>query len=167
MTGPAQPITLGRIVGLFGVRGWVKVFSYTEPRENILEYSAWWLARDERWARLAAGRRQGAGIVARLEGFEDRDAAAQLLEQSVCIDRAQLPPAEEGSYYWADLEGLEVVTERGEALGRVSHLFRTGANDVLVTEGERERLIPFIQGEVVREVDLKGGRIRVAWDPDF
>lgn len=171
MAGPeraiTQPVTLGRIVGLFGVRGWVKVFSYTELRDNILAYPVWWLARDERWARVAEGRRHGAGLIARLEGTQDRDAAARLVDQEILVDRAQLPPPEEGTYYWADLEGLEVIGLDGRVLGRVSHLFRTGANDVLVVQGKRERLIPFLQGDVVREVDPEGGWIRVDWDPEF
>ncbi len=169
MTGQQEKwIVLGRVSGLFGVRGWVKVHSDTEPRENILGYPDWYLKQAGQWVRhrLRDGHRQGKGIVARLEGCSDRDRAAALMGAEIAIPRGQLPTAAEGEYYWADLEGLLVFTGEGRELGRVQRLFRTGANDVLVVLGERERLIPFIDG-VIGDVDLQQGRLTVEWDPDF
>ena len=162
-------VVLGQVNGLFGVRGWVKVFSHTDPRENILRYGPWRLTLEgrSREFRVLEGRRQGKGIVARLEGLDDRDQAAAWLGAEISVPREQLPEPGPGEYYWADLIGLEVKTMDGVALGRVSHLFRTGANDVMVVQGERERLVPFVQEDVVREVDLEAGRIRVVWDPEF
>ena len=154
-----QPVILGRIVGLFGVRGWVKVHSYTEPREAVLDYRDWLLNRDGEWQPigLAEGRQHGKSVIARLAGVDDRDAA---------VDRDALPDAEEGHYYWADLEGLTVVHKDGTELGRVAYLMATGANDVLVVDGAAERLIPFVPGTVILDVDLAAGVIRVDWEWD-
>jgi 16S rRNA processing protein RimM len=163
-----QPVILGRVVGLFGVRGWVKVHSYTEPREALLEYRGWLLGRDGDWqpVEVAEGRQHGKGIVVRLQGIEDRDAAAELLGSDIGVDRDVLPEAEDGRYYWADLEGLTVVDRDGTELGKVAYLMATGANDVLVVDGPVERLIPFVPETVILDVDLAAGVIRVDWEWD-
>jgi 16S rRNA processing protein RimM len=165
---PTDVIVLGRIVGLFGVKGWVKVYSYSRPREAILEHSIWRIRSAGGWNEyeVAEGRMQGGGVVARLEGIVDRTAAAALIGADIAIERSQLPALKPGEYYWADLEGLTVVNLGGVELGTVSYLFETGANDVMVLQGERERLIPYI-ASVIREVDLERGVIRVDWDKDF
>jgi 16S rRNA processing protein RimM len=162
-------IILGRVSGLFGVRGWVKIYSHTSPREGILQYKTWYLNRNGGWQEheLAAGHAQGKGVVAKLAGFEDRDQAAELISVDIGVKREQLPKLKPGEYYWSDLEGLRVENLDGVDLGVVSHLFETGANDVLVVKGERERLIPYIPGMAVKAVDLQLGRILVDWDPDF
>ena len=159
---------LGRVVGLFGVKGWVKVFSYTDPREAILEYGRWFLKQGGGWRTVVVceGRRQGKSVVARLEGIEDRDGAAVLIGCEIAIEHGDLPTPEAGRYYWADLEGLQVVNPEGIELGRVAYLLETGANDVLVLDGERERLIPFVAGQVVLDVDLAAGVIIVDWEWD-
>jgi 16S rRNA processing protein RimM len=159
-------VTVGRVVGLFGVRGWVKVYSYTRPREAILNYGPWLVdvAGALREFDVVEGRVQGKGVVARLKGFDDRDQAAALIGGDIAVGMSQLPPTTENEYYWAQLEGLRVVTLNGEELGSVSHLFETGANDVMVVKGERERLIPFSK-VFVQRVDLESGEIRVDWDP--
>jgi 16S rRNA processing protein RimM len=161
-------VILGRIVGLFGVRGWIKVYSYTEPREAVLDYRDWLLDRDGDWQRveLAEGKRHGKAVIARLEGIDDRDAAAELIGSDIGVDRDALPEPEEGHYYWADLEGLAVVHRDGTELGRVVCLLATGANDVLVVDGPVERLIPFVPGTVILDVDLAAGVIHVDWEWD-
>jgi 16S rRNA processing protein RimM len=161
-------VILGRIVGLFGVRGWIKVYSYTEPREAVLDYRDWLLGRDGGWQRveLAEGKRHGKAVIARLEGIDDRDAAAELIGSDIGVDRDALPEPEEGHYYWADLEGLAVVHRDGTELGRVACLLATGANDVLVVDGPVERLIPFVPGTVILDVDLAAGVIHVDWEWD-
>lgn len=163
-----QRIILGRISGVFGVKGWLKVFSETAPRDNILGYPVWQVRRRDGWRdyRLLEGQPHGKGIIARLAGVDDRDQAEELTRCAVAVGRDELPPAPVDEYYWADLEGLAVVNLDGVGLGRVDHLFETGANDVMALKGERDRLLPFI-AEVVREVDLEAGRIEVDWDPDF
>ena len=159
---------MGRVSGLFGVKGWVKVYSYTQPREAILDYQYWYLKRDGAWHRfeVAEGKQHGKGIIARLDGVSDRDVAAELVDSDIAVDRADLPATEEGSFYWADLEGLKIVSSDGADFGRVAYLLETGSNDVLVTTGKPERLIPFIMGEVIRDVDLAAGVITVDWEED-
>jgi 16S rRNA processing protein RimM len=168
MTGQRRVI-LGQVSGLFGVRGWVKLWSFTDPVENLLGYGELELGQQGRWhaARLVEGRRHGEGLVGRFEGCEDRDQAALLVGAELAVPRERLPQAPPGEYYWADLEGLEVVTTTGVRLGRVEQMMATGANDVMVVCGERERLVPFVPGRFVERVDLEGGRIVVDWDPDF
>jgi len=162
-------IILGHVSGLFGVRGWVKIHSDTSPREGILGYKLWYLKKAGGWesTKLLAGRVQGKGVVAHLSGCDDRDQAVELVGADIAVRREQLPKLEPGEYYWSDLEGLRVENIEGVDLGVVSHLFETGANDVLVVKGDRERLIPYTPGEAIREVDLKAGRILVDWDADF
>ena len=165
----SKMVPLGRIAGVFGVRGWVKVHSDTAPRDNILRYSSWYLKRRQDWEphKLLDGHPQGKGLVARLQGCDDRDQAAALVGCLIAVPRERLPALDPDEYYWSDLEGLRVVTVAGAELGRVSQLFATGANDVLVVRGERERLLPFVWNRVILEVDLEVGLIRVDWDPDF
>ncbi len=162
-------VVLGRVTGVFGVRGWIKVHSHTEPLENILNYNPWYLNSAGGWReyRLLNGRRQGKGIVAGIEGYSDRDHAAVLMGCDIAVPRSRLEALGQDEFYWSDLQGLEVITLDGRTLGRVSHLFDTGANDVLVVEGDREYLIPYVWEQVVKSVDLDGGRMRVDWDPDF
>lgn len=162
-------LTVGKIVGLHGVEGWIKLESYTEPRLRIFSYRPWRLKQAQSEIEIGSvqGREQGKGIVARLPDCDDRDAAAKWVGATIQVPRSALPKPKRGEFYWADLEGLEVVTVDGAPLGKVSHLFATGANDVLVVRGERERLIPYVTGQFVKEVDLKVGRITVDWDPEF
>lgn len=162
-------IRVGEIVAPYGVRGWVKVRAHTDPPQNILSYRPWRLERAGGALDLEVveGRVHGSGIVARFQGVGDRDGAERLCGTVITVPRAALPPAEEGTYYWADLIGLRVFTLTGQDLGVVTGLMETGANDVLIVQGERERLVPFVVGPYVRSVRLEAGRIEVDWDPDF
>ena len=164
----ASPVIIGRISGLFGIKGWVKVHSYAEPREAILNYKRWLLERGGDWqeASLEEGRKHGKTVIARLQGVTDRDEAAGLVGIDVGILRSDLPEPETGEFYWADLEGLQVVRENGEALGVVEYLLATGANDVLVVKGREEILIPFVIDEVIKDVDVAAGVIKVNWEWD-
>ena len=171
MESAGRRVLLGRIVGLHGVQGWVKLESWTEPRVRIFDYQPWLLdvapGRTEE-IRGVEGRPQGKGLIARLPGIDDRDIAATLVGRDIRVERAVLPDPAPGEFYWVDLEGLDVVTIEGVRLGQVSHLFATGANDVMVVrDGERERLLPYVQGSYVRSVDLALGRMVVDWDPAF
>jgi 16S rRNA processing protein RimM len=168
--GPERLVTLGRISGLHGVQGWLKVYSDTRPRENILSYSPWYLQKGQDWepVSLEHGRRQGKLVLAKLQGCNDREAARKFLGATVAVRRSQLQERlADDEFYWTDLEGLQVVTLEGVELGRVSHLMETGANDVLVVQGERERLLPWIWEQVIRDVNLEQGCITVDWDPEF
>jgi 16S rRNA processing protein RimM len=163
-------LSVGKISGVFGVKGWVKVFSHTQPRENILSYSPWILRKNDKSEefKVIDGQRHGNAVVAGLEGIDDRDMAASLMGSEILIRREQLPKPKADEYYWADLVGLSVETESGVYLGAVDHLLETGANDVLVVvDGEVERLIPFLLQHTVISIDLEGRRMVVDWDPDF
>lgn len=162
-------ILLGRIAGAYGVRGWVRVTSDTEPPGGILDYRPWRIRVDGDWVEVdvTAGRPHQRGVVAKLEGCDDRDTADSYGGADIAVPRARLPELGEREYYWNDLVGASVVTRGGDTLGVVDHLMRTGANDVLVVTGEREILIPFIEDEVVLQVDVDGGRITVDWETEF
>ncbi|MGZ5011193.1 MAG: ribosome maturation factor RimM [Methylobacter sp.] len=164
-----QHISVGKISGVFGIKGWVKVFSFTDPRENILTYSPWLLKKgDETKAvNVVDGQLQGKTIVVQLAGVNDRDQAASLMGWDIFITQDQLPKTAKGEYYWSQLIGLNVETIDGVQLGVVDSLLETGANDVIIVQGERERVIPFLQGQTVMNVDLDAGRIIVDWDPEF
>ena len=159
---------MGRIAAPFGVKGWVKVHPFTAATQNLLAYETWWIggAGDWREIAVAEARVQGQAVAARLEGCDDRNAAAALRGNSVAVPREALPRTEGGEYYWADLIGLNVVNTAAQDFGRVTQILQTGANDVLVVEGGRERLIPFI-AEVIRDVDVAAGVMRVEWDADY
>lgn len=162
-----QTLILGRISGLFGVKGWVKIFSETEPQDAILSYSPWLLGAEREQRQVLEGHRHGKALVARLAGCANRDEAASLVGMDIAVGRQQLPTLSEDEFYWVDLEGLVVETLAGAALGTLDHLFSTPGNDVMVVKGDRERLIPFLWENVVKDVDLVARRIRVDWDPDF
>lgn len=171
MANPSRPdglVHFGRITGLFGVQGWVKVFSHARPREAIIDYSPWFVEinGDQREMVVEDGRAHGKGVVAKLVGVDDRDQASQLIGADIAIKFSQLPPPSKGEYYWAQLVGLEVINLAGQRFGKVDHLFETGANDVLVVRNGKERWLP-VTANVIREVDLEAGVIRVDWDADF
>ena len=170
MPAPRKLILVGRMTGVFGVRGEVKLESWTEPRAQIFRYQPWILrAPDgtERELDGVRGRDTGKLVVATLPGCDDRDAAEALRGTEIWVPREVLPPPAPGEYYWVDLEGLRVVTIEGVVLGEVSHLLSTGANDVVVVRGERERMIPFVQPDYVTSVDFDSRTITVDWDPEF
>ena len=162
-------VELGLVVGVFGLKGWVKVRSHTDPAAAILDYKPWFLASAAGWQarpRLE-GRGHGAKIEVRFAGCERPEDAAALVGRALAVPRDQLPEPQEGGHYWFDLIGMEVVNRQGERLGRVERLLATGANDVLVVRGERERLLPWRLGEVITEVDRGGRRLLVDWQLDY
>ncbi len=182
-----QRVTVGRIVSVYGVKGWVKVLSYTEPGENIFGYCPWWLKTPGGFRSLEIDdyRWQGKGLIAHIAGVDDRDKARTYCQQDIVVDKAQFPELGDNDYYWHQLQGLTVVTvfhgkesdtrDSGAervVLGKVTQLLETGANDVLVVAGDansldrRERLVPYVD-QFVRKVDLDTREIEVDWDPDF
>ena len=174
MTVDDEKIVSGKISGVYGVKGWVKVFSDTDPREGILKYSPWYLQHPNinagRWheIKVEAGRRHSKTVVVKLEGYDDRDECMQLIGAQIAIDASQMKSLAKNEYYWRDLIGLRVVNQQDIELGVVERLFETGANDVLVIKDEeQERLIPWTLGHAVLEVDLEQGVISVDWDENF
>ena len=162
-------ILRGRVAGDFGVRGELKLLSWTYPRDAICKYQPWILraGESEREVSGVRGRDTGKLLVAVFPGIENPEQAEALKGSEIWVSRSQLPPPKPGEYYWVDLEGLAVQTVEGVALGTVSHLFDTGANPVIVISGERERLVPFVTDQYVKSVDFDAGLIVVDWDPDF
>lgn len=163
-------VTIGRISGLYGVKGWVKVQSYTDPRENIFNYDPWQLRLGEEWRTfdVEAIQTHGKGIIAKLRQVADRDQAAALLRSEIAIERTQLPALADNEYYWRDLQGLTVLNMSGVVLGKVESLLETGANDVLVVRQEdREILIPYVPGGIVQRIDLVSREMQVDWEPDY
>lgn len=166
---------LGRFNSSYGVKGWIKVYSYTEPMDGILTYSPWLIRKNGVWTPVKRmdGKQHGKGLIAKLDGIDTPEAARELVEVEIATAREALPALSAGEYYWSQLENLLVYTESGDLLGRVDHLFETGANDVLVVKATaesidaRERMLPYVLDEVVKEIDLDSGAIRVNWDPEF
>ncbi len=170
MNDPTRRILVGRIHGAFGVRGEVKLESLTEPASNLLRYQPW-ILRDalgrEREITDARARPGGKGLIGTLPGVDDRDVAEALRGAELYVPRSALPPPKDGEFYWIDLEGMRVENLDGADFGTVVQVFSNGANDVLLTRGDRERMIPWVRPDFVRELDFDAGRIVVDWDADF
>ena len=168
-------IRLGNIAGSHGVQGWVKVFSYTDPIEAILDYSPWILRKGDetKQLELITGRKHGKRLVAMFEGVDERNLADELLGWEIHLDRKLLPKLKKGEFYWFQLEGLKVRNKQNVVFGKVDHLLETGAKDVLVVEpsedsiDDRQRLIPYVEDEVVLEVKQELGEIVVDWEVDY
>jgi len=171
-------LVLGGISGVFGVKGWLKVFSETDPLENILSYSPWYVEVNKQWQafKLVDGKRHGKAVIVQLEGINDRNQAEALKRARIAIDPSQLAETGENEFYWHDLKGLRVLNQAGYEFGLVVDILETGANDVLVihskeqkesTNKPEEYLIPFIWESVILKVDLDAGLIEVDWEPDY
>lgn len=170
-SGDEKNIIVGKISGVYGVKGWVKVYSYTDPREAISDYSPWYLKQRGKWieVKVESCKPQAKTIIAKLDGCNDRDAAMLLSGTEVSIRPEQLKPLKKESYYWRDLVGLRVINQQDFDFGVVKSLMETGSNDVLVVKSEagEEALIPWTLGLAVLEVDLEKGEIKVDWDKEF
>ena len=159
---------MGRIVGPFGVQGWLKVKTFTRERASLGDFPSWLVRTPEGWREMVLDGFEvhSKGPVAKLAGCDDREGAERLRGGDVAVPRESLGEAQEGTLYWVDLVGLVVVNGEGESLGKVEGLFETGETSVMVVKGERERLIPFIP-DYVRRVDREAGRITVDWKADY
>ncbi|WP_311954836.1 ribosome maturation factor RimM [Halomonas garicola] len=168
-------VVLGQLTSPHGIQGWLKVYAYTSPADSIFDYPEWWVRKGGRLLcyRVIQGRRQGKGLAVQLDGVNDRSAAEALVDADIVMPKDALPELADDEYYWHELEGLAVFTRAGERLGRVAGLFETGANDVMMVRGDRdaidrrERLLPYLPGDVITAVDLDAGEMHVDWDPDF
>ncbi len=174
---PSDAVEVGRITDAWGVKGWFKVLPYSSNPEALLAAKSWLLQPAEKGAKsffagtvllpIRQARTHSDSVVAWAQGVDDRDAAEALRGARIFVPRANFPAAGDDEYYWVDLEGLDVKTTEGVALGQVSHLFSTGANDVVVVRGDRERMIPFVQPDFVKSVDFEANLVVVDWDPEF
>lgn len=178
----AERLLLGRITTAYGIKGWVKIHSYTQPVEQILNYLPWQLLKgsSSQDRKLLQGRVQGKGVVGHFEGCDSRNQTEELIGYEIWVDQNQLPDLEKDEYYWYQLEGLAVINLEGDTLGLVDHMLDSGANDLMVIKSadnttsdskssspKKERLVPFVLGEIVKEVDLESGQIRVNWATDW
>ena len=151
---------------MYGVRGWIKVFSYTRPIDNLLQYHPWQLRTDGGSSihEPESGRRTHRGLIAKLRGIDDRDQAETLRGHEIWIDSAQFPALPKGEYYCRELLGLVAYDQHKQVLGTVERVLETAAHDVLLVRGEQEYLIPYAPGKTVLNVDLEQRRIDLRWD---
>lgn len=171
-----KSLVLGKIGAVYGIKGWVKVHSFTDNPEAIFDYSPWSLKLGGRVqsAEVTEWRRHNNGLIAKFQGVNDRDLAQQFVSMEVVVDSDSLPELPEGEFYWKDLIGMRVKTTKGYDLGQVADILETGSNDVLVVSankkdafGKKERLIPYVESQVITNVDLSEKEIEVDWDPGF
>ncbi len=161
-----RPVILGKVIGHFGVQGWVKIFSYTKPKQAILEYKEMSLKEKNQWKsiKIEESKIHGKNVLIKIKNIENREKAEQILGKYLGVSRGDLPNLTDGHYYWTDLEGMEVEDLKGNKIGIVSYILETGANDVMVIENDDEILIPFLMDRVVKEVNFKLNKIIVDWD---
>lgn len=162
-------VSIGRLHGPFGLKGWIRVQTYIKVCERVLDYPEWWLARGDSPTQKViplTGRDHSRGLVVQLQGVDTPEAAKLLSGMEIHIPRDLLPPLEGGGHYWDDLIGLQVITDKGESLGEVESLFATGANDVVTVRQKdgSERLLPYTE-DVVRSVDTVSGTLTVSLLP--
>lgn len=172
----SEKILLGKVGAVYGIKGWVKIHSFTEDPQTIFDYSPWSLklGGKENTIELVDWRKHNNGLIAKFNGIDDRDQAQSFVSSEIFVDSSQLPELPEGEFYWRDLIGMTVVTDKGYDLGKVSDIMETGANDVLVVNanrndgfGKKERLIPYVEDQVILSVDSETKQICVDWDPGF
>lgn len=173
---PEERLILGKMGSAYGIRGWLKVYSSTEDAENIFDYQPWFIQQAGKWqvVELESWKRHNQDLIIKVKGIDDRNAANLLTNCEIVVDPSQLPELDDGNYYWKDLFGCQVVTAKGYRLGKVIDMMETGSNDVMVVKaslkdafGIKQRLIPFLDGQVIKRVDLTAQLIEVDWDPDF
>ncbi len=174
----ATNLVIGQIAGVYGVKGWLKVKSFTQPADNILDYLPWKMETPSGLStvEIDAHVRRAQGLIIHIEGIDDRDSASRLARKMLYASTDDLPALDDNDYYWHQLQGLRVISTYGGnnvVLGRIANLMETGANDVLVVRGDAdsidagERLIPYVPDQFVQRVDLTAGEMWVDWDPDF
>lgn len=162
-------VIVGRFGRPHGIKGFVTVYSFTEPRDNLLSYSDWHVYLNQCWQpiKLLSIQIHNKAIVAQVEGFPEREAVARLTNVEIAIHKDQLAPLAPGEYYWHQLVGMNVVNEQGQSFGTVVEVMPTGSNDVLVIQGEKKYLIPYLPGQFVLNIDSATQTITVDWDMDF
>jgi len=168
-------LVLGEIGRVHGLKGWLKLISFTSPIENILDYSRFQAKVGGRPQELELDehRRLNKALLVHFKGYDDPETARLLTGTELTIANEKLPPLERGEFYWHQLQDLRVINQHEQVFGRVSHLLETGANDVLVVKADsesiddRERLIPYLIDSVVIEIDLESQTIRVNWEADY
>jgi 16S rRNA processing protein RimM len=161
-----EQIVVGKIGAPYGIKGWLKITSFTQPLMNILDYDPWYLQQGQTWkpVTIEAGHQHGKGIIVKFADFDTPEKARILTGTTIAVMREQLPALTQREYYWADLEGLTVINYTGEVLGKIIYLMETGSNDVLVVKGDKELAIPYLLDEVIINIDLAKKEMHVHWD---
>lgn len=174
MSQASDTVVIGKIGAPYGVKGWVKITTYTDEIQGVFDYSPWLLGDELKECTIDQWRTHNKGVVAKLVGVENRDDAESIKNLEISIKAQQLPQLADDDYYWRDLVGMQVVTEQGYDLGVVKELFETGANDVMLVKanskdafGQKERMLPFLREQVIKTVDMQAKTIKVDWDPGF
>ncbi|KTD05691.1 ribosome maturation factor RimM [Fluoribacter gormanii] len=162
-------IIIARFGRPHGVKGFVTVHSFTEPRDNVLKYENWHAFINNKWQpiKLLRAEVQNKSIIAQIEGYPERELVAQLTNIEIAVRQEQLEKLEPGEYYWHQLIGMNVINQQGKSFGKVIEIIPTGANDVLVVEGNKRHLIPYLPGKFILDVDANQQLITVDWDMDF
>jgi 16S rRNA processing protein RimM len=169
-------IVVGKLGAPHGIKGWLKVNSFTDDPEGIFDFSPWLINRQGKCEtfEVVDWRRSGKGFIAKFEQINDRDMAMAYTHGEITVTESQIPELPQGEFYWRDLIGMSVVTNKGYDLGKVDDLMETGSNDVLVVKannndgfGKTERLLPFLTDSVIENVDSDAKKITVDWDPSF
>lgn len=169
MNNQANWVVVGKFGRPHGIKGFVTVHSFTEPRDNILRYTDWHVFLNNQWQpiKLVHVEVHTKSIVALIEGYPERELAARLTNAEIAVDKQQLAELEPGEYYWHQLVGMNVTNQKGDSFGKVIEVMPTGANDVLVVQGEKRYLIPYLPGQFILDIDLSQQTITVDWDMDF
>ncbi|MFP3029531.1 MAG: ribosome maturation factor RimM [Arsenophonus sp.] len=173
----ANSIALGKLGSAYGIRGWLRIFSFTEYTEDIFKYQPWFIQRAGQWwqqLELEGWKHHNQDIIIKIKHIDDRNAANLMTNYKIIIDSEQLPELEDNEYYWKDLIGCQVITTKGYSFGYVQNLMETGSNDVLIIKANlkdafdiKERLIPFLDEQIIKNIDLTSKTIEVDWDPSF
>ncbi|MGX9416947.1 ribosome maturation factor RimM [Vibrio sp. RC27] len=176
MSEQSEKIVVGKFGASYGIRGWLKIISYTDNQESIFDYSPWFINQKGEWVecKVESWKRHNQGLVAKLVGLDVRENTSLYTNLEISINPVSLPELSEDEFYWRELFGMQVFTTKGYDLGTVTDLLETGSNDVLVVKanlkdafGQKERLIPFLEEQVIISIDRKAQRIEVDWDPGF
>lgn len=173
MSHASETLIVGKIGAPYGVKGWVKINSYTEEPKNIFGYAPWTLGVDQT-VEVAQWRTHNKALIAKLAGVNDRDAAEAIKNLDIAIAAEQLPDLADDEFYWRELIGMQVITDKGYDLGKIKDIFATGANDVLLVKantndafGQKERLLPVLFDQVIVQIDKAEQTMTVDWDPAF
>ena len=162
-----KKVFIGKVTGVHGIKGWLKIQSFSSPPENILNYPSWIIANQglEDFYLIEQGKKLNNKIIVKLEKIDDRTTAEFLINSKIQILRSDLPKLTNESYYWSDLEGLNVLNSEDNMIGKIESLIETGANDVMVVNGSKNKrvLIPFVMHEIIKEVNIELNFVKVDW----
>jgi len=170
-----MPVTMAKIGKPHGIKGWLRIHSFTEPQSNIGNYRVFCISSDavRRKIEMDQIKQQGSGLVAHFRGYDQPEQAQQLVGLELQVDKAEMPKLQSGDYYWHQLQGLNIINLQGQKLGVVARLMETGANDVFVVSpsedsiDQHERLVPYLPDSVVKIIDLENKFIEVDWEADY